>query len=217
MSNSRYHPLSYLGMGIFLAIFLLMAGTLNPLGWWEVNPPLRYAVLIIMILGIVLYVLGQFLTWRRARNQGEVDKQHTERISSPEGTSYPGNEMRNLCIVACVLLAFGIAVRLVALHFRRGSHRAYAEGWAVYEPYESDDPRSFGFPGPEDPYFAEAERLAHVSNTAAEASFVAALAGAVLFIYSFAHGFRKLTVIPVVLLLINEVFFIVALMSHPPN
>jgi hypothetical protein len=52
------HPLSCVGIGVVLPMFILMTGTLPALEWWFLGSTLRYAISAMMIIGILLYGVG---------------------------------------------------------------------------------------------------------------------------------------------------------------
>jgi len=99
--------------------------------------------------------------------------------------------MKTVYIVACVLLALAIVLRLISLGAASGGARTIAT--EAQRRAENDEP-------PDEQAYAEAHTLARASDATTGASLLLALAGIGLSCYSFAHGCRRLTLIPVILL-----------------
>ena len=107
--------------------------------------------------------------------------------------------MKTVYMVACILLAFAIVLKLVALN--TASRRARIIASAAERRAESDEP-------PDEEARAEVLALARTSRTTTGVSLLLAIAGIGLACYSFARGYRKLTAIPVVLLVVYVVVFL---------
>ncbi len=101
------------------------------------------------------------------------------------------NDMRTLYIIACIFLALAIVLQVIALGAASRGARAIASD--AQRRAESDE-------SPDEQVYAEAHAFARTSGAVTGASLLVALAGMGLCCCSFARGYRRLTVIPVVLL-----------------
>jgi len=82
---ARLHPLGFIGIGISAAMLVLMVGSADGMGWWPIVPPLRYAIMGMMIAGIVMYTAATI-----SRSKTNRDDSHATRSDQESATADPG-------------------------------------------------------------------------------------------------------------------------------